>query len=418
MTRYTLGSLVLLVMLFLILAWGAPSPQAADVLTKANAAAQKLGAIAFEAEYTVDGDFVGKFPQVSGRVLAIRGEPGKRHRLYIQGATQMPGQTQTAGFRFATDGEEAFKIEEQTRVCLSGKLVDARVSEVDVLFPAKYFGDAFQGELTNGSATHEGVQNVDGIECDVVKINADPGGNRTIRYFLGKKDSLVHRIENSMKILMPGAPGPASGRVIFNAKNIDTAPKADAGVFRLPCPEGYRSAVFQGAFTNAPDNAKGFIAAGSAAPDWELKTPDGKAVSLKSLRGKVVVMDFWSSWCGPCKMAMPGLQKVHEAFKDKPVAILGINCRERSPAGENAAMEFVRQKGLTYPQLLKGDTVAAAYKVSGIPCFYIIGPDGKVIYATAGFQPQLHDYMKGVIEKYLPTQPAAGANKEGAAAGQ
>ncbi|HKQ46772.1 MAG TPA: TlpA disulfide reductase family protein [Phycisphaerae bacterium] len=418
MTRFTFSCPVALILLFPVLAWAEATPEAKEILTKANAAAQKLDAISFEAQYTVDGDFVGKFPQVSGRVLAVRGEPGKAHRLFVQGATQMPGQSQTAGFRFATDGDDAFKIEEQTRTCLSGKLANAQVSEVNVLFPAKYFGDIFQNELTRGATTLEGVQTIEGVECDVVKFIPDSSGNNSVSYFLGKKDGLVRRIENAMKIMMPGAPGPVSGRVIFNARNIDTAPKTDANAFRLPCPEGYRAQVFQGAFNQVAENAKGFLPSGSLAPDWELKTPDGKTVSLKSLRGKVVVMDFWSSWCGPCKMAMPGLQKVHEAFKDKPVAILGINCRERSPAGEKAAMEFVRQKALTYTQLLKGDSVAAAYKVSGIPCFYVIGPDGKVLYATAGFQPQLHDYMKGIIEKSLPTQAAAGANKEGAGASQ
>ena len=407
MIRYTLSWPVVVVLLFPVFAWAEATPQAKEILTKANAAAQKLGAISFEAQYTVDGDFVGKFPQVSGRVLAVRGESGKAHRLFVQGAMQMPGQTQTANFRFATDGEEAFKIEEQTRTCLSGKLVNAPVSEANVLFPGKYFGEVFQNELTKGTATHESAQTIDGVECDVVKYIPDPSGNNTVSFYIGKKDGIVRRIQNCMKIMMPGAPGPVSGCVIFNAKNVDTSPKADAGAFRLPCPEGYRNEIFQGAFNKVAQNAQGFIPSGALAPDWELKTPDGKTVSLKSLRGKVVIMDFWSSWCGPCKMAMPGLQKVHEEFKDKPVAILGINCRERTPAGEGLAMEFVRQKGLTYTQLLKGDTVAATYKVSGIPCFYVIDPDGKVIFATSGFQPQLHDYMKRIIEQYLPTTKAA-----------
>lgn len=416
MNRFELSLPVFLVALFPVLGFAAPSPEAAEVLTKANAAAQKLGAIAFEAQYTVEGDFVGKFPQVSGRVLAVRGEPGKTPRFFIQGATQMPGQSQTANFRFATDGERAYKIEEQTQTWLSGRLADAQVSEVNVLFPAKYFGDVFQNELTRGTATLEGAQSIDGVDCDVVKFIPDSNVGSIFHYYFGKKDSLLRRIENSLRLQMPGAPAPSAGRVIFNARNIDTAPKADANAFQLPCPAGYRPAVFQGAFNNAPQNPKGFLASGSLAPDWELKTPDGKTISLKSLRGKVVVMDFWSSWCGPCKMAMPGLQKVHEAFKDKPVAVFGINCRERSPAGEKQAMEFVRQKGLTYTQLLKGESVADAYKVSGIPSFYVIGPDGKVIFATSGFQPQLHEFMKGIIEQSLPTSAAADAKQEGAAA--
>ncbi len=62
-----------------------------------------------------------------------------------------------------------------------------------------------------------------------------------------------------------------------------------------------------------------------------MKDPAGKSVSLKSLRGKIVLLDFWATWCGPCRMAMPGLQKLHDRYKDKPVAIYGVNCRERRP---------------------------------------------------------------------------------------
>ncbi len=388
------------------------SPQAVEIITKANAVAQKLTAIAYEGQFRVEGDFVDKLPQVTGKVIARRGEPGKGFHLLIQGTTQAPGETQATSFRFATDGEQAFKVEEQKKLYISGKLADARVSEVDALFPPKYFGDAFKNELSSQTATHEGVRTIDGVECDVVKITADPSGNRSMLYFIGKNDSLLHRVENTIRMMMPGASTPSTGRVIFNAKGLDTQPKTDGSMFRLPCPDGYRSEIFQGSFTNAPQTEQGFLAAGSQAPDWELKTPDGKVVSLKSLRGKVVVMDFWSSWCGPCKMAMPGLQKVHEQFKDKPVAILGINCRERSPDGEKKGLEFVRQKGLTYTQLMKGDSVEKAYKVGGIPCFYIIGPEGKVIYATSGFQPRLHEYMSQLIEKSLPAQPRAAAAPE------
>lgn len=383
------------------------SPQAVEVLTKANAVTQKLTAVSYEGEYLVEGDLAGKLPVVSGKVLAQRGESGKRDRLRIEGALQMPGQPQPAAFRYATDGDQAFKVDEANKLYVSGRLADARVPELEALFPPKYFGDAFGRELNAESSVHEGLQTVEGVECDVVKVTFDAAGNRSIRYFLGKKDGLLRRAENMIRMMMPGATSPSSSRIIFNVKGLDPQPKSTPENFRLPCPEGFRSEVFQGNISNAQQNAAGFIASGAMAPDWELKTTDGKTISLKSLRGKVVVLDFWASWCGPCKMAMPGLQKVHEQFRDKPVAILGVNCRERSKQGQAQGLEFVRQKGLTYTQLLDGDSVALAYKVQGIPCFYIIGPDGKVIFATAGFNPQLHEFMSDIITKNLPAQPPA-----------
>jgi thiol-disulfide isomerase/thioredoxin len=120
---------------------------------------------------------------------------------------------------------------------------------------------------------------------------------------------------------------------------------------------------------------------GAEAPDWSLSTPDGTAITLKSLRGKVVVLDFWAVWCVPCKKAMPGIQKLHEKFKDKPVVVYGIDTWEK---GNNDPAGYMKKSGFTYGLLLKGETIAPAYGIQGIPVFYVIGTDGKVVYAAAG----------------------------------
>lgn len=391
------------------IAYADQSPKAREVLSKANAAARLITAISYEGQYSVDGDLAGKLPQVVGKVVAVRGEDGKPPRVFIQGTMQLPSQAEPMPFRFASDGQNAAKADDQHKVFQSGPVSDARVSEVAALFPPKFFGDAFQNELSSPSATHEGVQTIDGVECDVINVTFDPRGLRAIRYCIGKADHLLHRAENSIRLTMPGAAQSSAGRIIFTARNLNTKPSIDPNMFRLASPQGYRQEVFQNGFNKVPQNQQGLLASGVKAPDWELKTADGRTVSLKSLRGKVVVMDFWASWCGPCKLAMPGMQKVHEKFKDKPVTIVGINCRERSPAGEAAGLEFVQKKGLTYTQLMKGDSVAQAYLVQGIPCFYVIGPDGKVVYATSGFQPALHDYLSKIIEQSLPEGPSAAA---------
>jgi thiol-disulfide isomerase/thioredoxin len=124
------------------------------------------------------------------------------------------------------------------------------------------------------------------------------------------------------------------------------------------------------------------ISAGAKAPDFTLKDRAGKEWKLSSLRGKVVLLDFWATWCGPCKMAMPGVQKLHEKYKDRPVAVLGMNCWERNPNADPA--DYMKQMKFTYPLLLKADEAATKYHVSGIPTFYLIDPDGKILLAFAG----------------------------------
>lgn len=107
---------------------------------------------------------------------------------------------------------------------------------------------------------------------------------------------------------------------------------------------------------------------GTLAPDWKLDA-QGKEHSLSDYRGKVVVMDFWATWCGPCIAAMPVMQALHDKFQKDGVVVMGISNKEEEgtdPAG------LMKKKGYTYLQLLKGDSIISAYKAESLPTFYII----------------------------------------------
>ena len=90
-------------------------------------------------------------------------------------------------------------------------------------------------------------------------------------------------------------------------------------------------------------------------------------------------MDFWATWCGPCRQIMPALQKLHEKYKDQGAVVIGMNCWE---SGDPLA--YMKDKGFNYGLIMNADEAAKAYGVSAIPTLYVIGKDGKVVHRSVG----------------------------------
>ena len=136
--------------------------------------------------------------------------------------------------------------------------------------------------------------------------------------------------------------------------------------------------------TKEPD----LLPVGSEAPDFEVPAWGGGNLRLSSLRGKVVVLDFWATWCGPCKASLPHVQKVWDQVKDKNVFILALNVFDDKPAYEEwipANKQY--QFPFAYDPAGRGETSIAKsqYKVSGIPTTYVIDANGKIAATIVGF---------------------------------
>jgi peroxiredoxin len=142
-----------------------------------------------------------------------------------------------------------------------------------------------------------------------------------------------------------------------------------------------------------PRQAMKLLKVGETAPDWQLTSAEGQAHSLSSYRGRVVVMDFWATWCLPCATVMPRMQKLQEKFANKGVVVFGINSWEN---GDPRA--FMTKQGYSYGLLLNGERIAESYKVTTLPVVYIVGLDGKIIYCHEG---EDHKDLSAVIEKHL-----------------
>ncbi|MBC7326714.1 TlpA family protein disulfide reductase [bacterium] len=135
---------------------------------------------------------------------------------------------------------------------------------------------------------------------------------------------------------------------------------------------------------------------GQIAPDFNLKSLEGKTYSLSDLRGSVVLLDFWATWCGPCKEELPIIEKLHQEYKDKGLVVLGINDEDRATV-EN----FLKEQKLTFPILLDDGKVGKAYRVNAIPRIILIDKNGKIVKDILGYSDKNEQILREAIEKLL-----------------
>ena len=120
------------------------------------------------------------------------------------------------------------------------------------------------------------------------------------------------------------------------------------------------------------------------APDFTLKSLEGSNLRLQEYRGQVVLINFWASWCGPCRQEMPLLDRLHHRYEDTGFAVLGINVE-----GEEApAREIVDKTNVTFPILIdESQKVSELYNLQAMPSTVVIDRDGVVRYIHLGYKP-------------------------------
>jgi peroxiredoxin len=145
--------------------------------------------------------------------------------------------------------------------------------------------------------------------------------------------------------------------------------------------------------------------AGRQAPSLSLPNLNGTEVSLDAMRGKVVLLNFWATWCGPCRSEMPSLERLYHDFSTYPdFALLTVNVDQD---GKRSVERFMAKNGYDFPVLLDAEDVAtSAYGVSGFPTTFVIGRNGRIVWNCAGAlnwsDASLRNALKKLLEKTPP----------------
>ena len=127
------------------------------------------------------------------------------------------------------------------------------------------------------------------------------------------------------------------------------------------------------------------INAGNAAsaPNWELKDLDGKMVRSSDFKGKVVVLDFWATWCGPCRAEIPGFVALQKKYAPEGLVIIGASVDE---GGASTVKPFTQKLGVNYPMVLADEKVQHAFGgIEAVPTTFIIDRAGRVVKKHSGF---------------------------------
>jgi len=235
-------------------------------------------------------------------------------------------------------------------------------------------------------AQAKGKQKVGNTPCRVVELTGKGG---TMTLYLGEKDGLVYRMVYKM---------PDGDIYEETVTALQLNPTIQKSVFAFNPPAGAKKAEPAKEEETARDDTNSLK--GAEAPNFTLIDMEGNEVSLNSLRGKVVFLDFWATWCPPCRNSLPHTQALsqHEKTKSGDLVVLAVNARE----DVDKVKKFMQDNKYSFRVLLDKDgKVLDSFKVRGIPTFVLIDREGKVAWVQVGFMPGSEKAMEEAVSQAL-----------------
>jgi thiol-disulfide isomerase/thioredoxin len=380
----------------------APKSAVASDAKAALASAVRAMAAARWIGYTAKVEGVGMPGELTAQVTLERADAGG-WKIALKGEQLSKASKKGRPIEVAFDGATIRSLRDLDKTV--GQLSNPADLDEMMVFFAKEKAD-------KSAVTLEAAAEVNGEKCNVVRVaskDAKPAGEGLDApaglYYFSVKDGLLRRIER----LKPNAkPGDKPVRTVTFSE-VSASADAKGGDFVIQVPKNYTVKTESGRNAlkpiekakedaKAPAKATGLLENGKDAPAFDLKDSEGNAVRLQDLKGKVVVLDFWATWCGPCKAAMPKVQKVSEKYEKQGVVVLGMHTDKKS---DDKAAKVASDSGAKYTVVLDAGTLSGKFKVTGIPAIVVIGKDGKVAGSHVGNSPDLEKELSEIIDEAL-----------------
>jgi len=358
----------------------AQDPKAQAILKKVNTASEKTTALQYDYEYEGWGKVNGKFkgsvmiskdPKLQIRVeLNTLDEVGKTIReeiIYVNGDS----------IKLLDKGNRLLKF--GTSSGGSGYLSSYIWYTI---FRESLIPNPFQKGIDNPSLTYEGTIELNKIRCHVIGLD-NPWGDRNYWYF-GINDNQIHgQRQESLNKEVPGG-------FDFKMSNVKYDQPISPQEFIAQAPEQFSEI----------NEDKRIIAVGEKAPEWSLKNGAGENVSNRDFKGKVIVLDFWASWCNPCWKIMPIIAQIKSDYSSKNVEVFGVNVWENPKLD---VQDYLQKKKLNHYDVLF-DTeadVAKSFKISYLPLVVVIDTNGKIAYLSNGAEEKLDEKIRQAIDYAL-----------------
>lgn len=325
-----------------------------QILKDADAAVAKLQTFSYKARAWAEGAVRPLFPQMEAKVIGMRGTKDKPARFRIDRTD--PAATQ----RIVCDGSEVVITEKLGRRWLRTNLADLeRLDTYSLVFlPELSLSRPFEQEMFRGKVNYLRTENFDGIPCQIVDVRLMDG--QWVQWTIGARDHLPRRVKRGFRSEQ------ATSGFVLELNDFRAGLPISPGEFQLPSPS---------------DQSRNALPTGWRVANWEISDTQGTTLTSESLRGQVIVLDFWAVWCLECREGMRDIQGFSLQFRNKPVTLLGVNAFER-PGNDPVA--FMQDNGFTYRLAVDGDALAKHFLVTEPPATYILSPDGRVLESVFG----------------------------------